>query len=731
MENHLARQAKEIAEMSVLSRSLKEELETERTKRVALEQEMSVLSRSLKEELETERTKCVALEQEMSVLSRSLKEELETERTKRVALEQEMSTCAELEARVRNRDLRIAALERRLTAVEDSTSFQIGNALVSAAKAPRSAVRLPGRIWGIYRMRVDRNNAATKSLPAAAKRQEEYLLQLHHERGVAGIRQHLAAHYSADEVGLRNALISAGKMLRARGFSKDEITLLREAVALNRSDTSLRALYWAMQREGDLAAAWQAVRDLRDLYGERPSTLQQEVLNKLSRSAAFQLSVVDKIPPQPVAQLTSIPNRVCYVLHNSLPFASGGYATRAQGMALGLKGAGFDVVALTRPGFPLDAKPELVADEIPVQDDIEGVPYRRLLKPSRQGSSAVEYMEAAADAMAAEFERIRPAFVLAASNYQTALPALIAARRLGIPFAYEIRGFWEITRISREPEFIHTPSYKIQELLEAETAKHADHVFTLTGPMKQEMVRRGVAANQITLLPNSCQPERFVPRPRDEALAATLGVPSDVPVIGYIGTFVQYEGLELLVGAAAELRDRGLPFRLLLVGNENVSAGDAGPITTEIRRIAAERGLEDWLIMPGRVPHDQVEAYYSLIDIAPFPRKAQPVTEMVSPMKPLEAYAMEKAVVASSVGALQELVQDGKTGLIFEKDNVASLTDVLARLIADPDLRERLGKEGRRWVEAERTWDATTRIAAEKIRAIIAEKAPSVAAPIH
>ena len=103
----------------------------------------------------------------------------------------------------------------------------------------------------------------------------------------------------------------------------------------------------------------------------------------------------------------------------------------------------------------------------------------------------------------------------------------------------------------------------------------------------------------------------------------------DVPVIGYIGTFVQYEGLEDLAKACALLRARGETFRLMIVGSENSEGAGMGPIETEIFRIAEDGGFLHWLIMPGRVPHEEVAEYYSLIDIAPFPRKPQPVTEMV------------------------------------------------------------------------------------------------------
>jgi glycosyltransferase involved in cell wall biosynthesis len=218
-----------------------------------------------------------------------------------------------------------------------------------------------------------------------------------------------------------------------------------------------------------------------------------------------------------------------------------------------------------------------------------------------------------------------------------------------------------------------------------------------------------VPSERIDLLPNSCDPDRFEPRARDDELAARLGIEPGVPVIGYIGTFVDYEGLEDLAAACALLKTRGLKFRLMLVGNENASGQERGPITAQIIEAATAAGMLDWLLLPGRVPHDEVESYYSLIDIAPFPRKPWPVCEMVSPMKPLEALAMEKAVLVSNVRALAEMIRDGDTGLQFQKGDVNSLADALQRLLGDPALRRRLGVAGREWVVTDRTWNAVGR----------------------
>lgn len=506
-----------------------------------------------------------------------------------------------------------------------------------------------------------------------------------------------------------DALFQAAILLGKIGRGQSQLPLLYKALTLKPSSAICRAGFSAAVRERQTGDARYFLDQIRPLLStsrrDRDWLEQAEKRCKALpiEAGALQALLERRMPPDH----EPVPGRICYVLHNALPFSSGGYATRAQGLAGGLQGVGHEVIILTRPGYPLDIITDLTPGDVPETQVIDDITHVRTLEPTRKTHSGQHYILTAAEALKARFREYRPALVIAASNHLTSLPAQIAARALGIPFIYEVRGFWEVTRLSRDPGYGATSLYAEQARLEALSALHADHVFTLTGPMKAELVSRGVPEGMISLLPNSCDPARFVPRGRDMALATRLGIPADVPVIGYIGSFVQYEGLDDLARACAILARRGLDFRLMLVGNENVSGTDKGPITAEIERVAAEEGLASRLIMPGRIPHGQVEAHYSLIDIAPFPRKPQPVTEMVSPMKPLEAYAMEKAVVASSVRALSEMVRDGETGLLFEKGDAASLAAALERLIRDPGLRKRLGKAGRQWVERERTWGKT------------------------
>jgi len=407
-------------------------------------------------------------------------------------------------------------------------------------------------------------------------------------------------------------------------------------------------------------------------------------------------------------------SKISYVLYNSLPYASAGYATRGHSVAVAIRKLGYDLELVTRPGFPIDLKETPIDSVIPTLSDIDGVPYVRLTEPSKRGLDNFSYIIRSAAALENHFRRSKPDLVIAASNFLNAIPSLLAARRAGIPFIYEVRGMWEITRQSRDPSYGDTIEFKVYRFLETLACRYADLVLTLTGPMRDDLISRGIDPCRIKLVPNSCNVEAFQPRARDNVLAESLGIPSAIPVIGYVGSFVQYEGLDDLARACAELKRRGIQFRLLLVGKEKTADGEPGPITSSIVDTAEAGGYAEWLVMPGRVNHEEVSTYYSLIDIAPFPRKAQLVTELVSPLKPLEAMGMSKAVIVSSVRAMAEMVQDGETGLIFQKGNVEDLADKLASLVQGPDLRAKLGQNARDWVARKRTWEGTWLAVLEK-----------------
>jgi glycosyltransferase involved in cell wall biosynthesis/polysaccharide pyruvyl transferase WcaK-like protein len=544
------------------------------------------------------------------------------------------------------------------------------------------------------------------------------LVELYESKGIESIVAEIDKNDFQSEKEFSLELLRVGKLLYEAGKDDAYIQFARKALDKDHSFGVCYAAYLAAERTSNFEMAERLMATIESHPEAISNESQQKRILKLKSGVAYHLSVTKLIESKKPRQIQSISKRICYVLHNSLPYSSGGYSTRAHGVATGLKATGYDIQCVTRPGFPSDIDEDLEANKIELNDIIEGINYTRIIEPSRKKLRFVEYIPAAAKALQNHLIELKPEFVIAASNYVVALPVAIACRRLGIPFAYEVRGFWEITRMSRDKEYFKTPAFSVQKKLEAAVCNSANQVFTLNNNMRDELVKRGVNQNKIELLPNSCNTKKFIPQNRDNVLAKTLNIPKGTPVIGYIGTFVDYEGLELLASACVHLKNEGIDFRLLLVGNENVSSHELGPISDEIVNIAQKGGFDEWLIMTGRVSHDKVENYYSLIDISAFPRKPWPVCEMVSPMKPLEALSMEKAVVVSSVKALSEIIKEGETGLIFEKDCTVSLGQTLKKLVESPELRIKLGKAGRNWVCKERTWH----IIGEKAASLISKR---------
>ena len=349
-------------------------------------------------------------------------------------------------------------------------------------------------------------------------------------------------------------LIAVSRELKKRGAKKAELEVLKEANRLSSSSSSMRALFWSSRRSGDFFLAKDIAKKLKFMYGTKPNAVQTAFLKKTED--LFLLDALFNESNSKKRLVTPIKNRIAYVLHNAQPYSSGGYATRGHGIAKGLKSIGYDLKAVCRPGFPFDLDEQFLQQELPEVQMVDGVEYSISSWPSRRGVPLAEYIENAADVLTTKFSKLKPEYIIAASNHVTAMPALIAAKRLGLPFFYEVRGFWEITRVSREPDFVNSLAYKLAVFYETEIAKNASHVFTLTSGMKALMISRGIDENSITLVPNSCNPEDFIPIKRNKTLAEELNIPDDVPVIGYIGTFVQYEGLDHLVEACGMLKQK-------------------------------------------------------------------------------------------------------------------------------------------------------------------------------
>ena len=392
-----------------------------------------------------------------------------------------------------------------------------------------------------------------------------------------------------------------------------------------------------------------------------------------------------------------IPGRVLHVVTVSEPYRLAGYTVRTHDVVRAQQAVGLDAHVVTQAGFP---ERELARDA-PADEVVAGVPYHRLRPGETAGLTRDAAAGVGARAAADLVARLRPAVLHAHSNHVPARLALAVARPIGIPVVYEVRGFWEESWAAKrgldEVTAVGNDRYRGERAAETAAILEADAIVTLSETMRAELEGRGCPPERITVVPNAVDVERFVPGPRDPDLAGRLGIDPADQVIGYVTTLNVYEGLPTLLAAAARLRSAGRRLRLLLVGD--------GPEHTAVLADAARLGLDDGtLVLPGRLAHDGIAAAYGLIDVFVVPRTPDRVSRLVTPLKPLEAMAMARAVVVSDLPALRELVEPGVTGRAFRPGDAEDLARVVGELLDDPVERDRLGREGRAWVERERTW---------------------------
>ncbi|WP_138379646.1 TIGR04063 family PEP-CTERM/XrtA system glycosyltransferase [Luteithermobacter gelatinilyticus] len=276
------------------------------------------------------------------------------------------------------------------------------------------------------------------------------------------------------------------------------------------------------------------------------------------------------------------------------------------------------------------------------------------------------------------------------------LAALAAGRARGIPVVYEIRAFWEDAAVSHGTCREGDLRYRLSRWLETRVARQADAVTCICNGLKQDLVARGISSDKITIIPNAVDIASFSgPRAPDPDLQDRLGL-RDAVTLGFIGSFYDYEGLDILLDSLPLIYQEIPQVRLLLVGG--------GEKAESLRHQARTLGLEDRVIFTGRVPYDQVQTYYNLVDIFVYPRKKMRLTDLVTPLKPLEAMAQHKLVAASDIGGHHELITDGVTGTLFRPDDPRDLARCLVDLLHRRDDWPAMQAAGRRYVEQERNW---------------------------
>jgi PEP-CTERM/exosortase A-associated glycosyltransferase len=275
-----------------------------------------------------------------------------------------------------------------------------------------------------------------------------------------------------------------------------------------------------------------------------------------------------------------------------------------------------------------------------------------------------------------------------------------AVRFRRVPFVYELRAFWEDAAIEQEKASHFSLRYSLARGLETHVVRRADAVVGIARAILNNLEARGVPPERLFHVPNGVDTLRFVPRAADSDLAATLGL-NGAPTLGFIGTLFPWEGVEWLVRACVALHQRGFAFKMLIVGD--------GAEAEQVRRAIQENDAGSYIYAIGRVPHDQVERYYSVMDVMVYPRHSMRLTELVTPLKPLEAMAIGKTVLGSDVGGVRELIEPEVTGLLFKPGDTEDFAQQAMRLLQDSKLRRVLGDAARQSVAADKDWKVIVR----------------------
>ena len=382
--------------------------------------------------------------------------------------------------------------------------------------------------------------------------------------------------------------------------------------------------------------------------------------------------------------------KILHVLDRSIPNLSG-YSIRSKYIVENQNKLGFCPIVLTSPRFHTGKKTEIlnnieyIRTTLKKHNPVFTLPFikefyeiilvlRKILHISRKH----------------DFDIIH-----AHSPSLWGIAAMLAAQRLKKPFCYEVRAFWEDAAVDLGRFKEQSLFYRISQHIENIVFKKADAIICICNGLKKEIISR-INKKNIFLVPNGVDTKIFRPLPKSNELSKKYDLEGKT-TIGFIGSFFTFEGLDLLIRAIPKiLRNRG-NIAFLFVGDgverENLT-----------NLVKSMRLPSDRIIFTGRVPHEKILNYYSLLDILVYPRTSKRITELVTPLKPLEAMSMGKVVLASNVGGLQELIEDNVNGVIFEKDNIDDLASKLIMLLDRKDLRQKIGQKAIESMRIDRDW---------------------------
>lgn len=380
--------------------------------------------------------------------------------------------------------------------------------------------------------------------------------------------------------------------------------------------------------------------------------------------------------------------RVLHVLHQSKPHLAG-YTIRA----------GYIISFEVEDGIECCiASSSQQPDAGVLREEIDGLVYHRTppQKPHRGGVRELASMQALSKTLKRAIAEFQPDLIHAHSPILVGLPALYSAKRNKIPLVYEVRDLWENASLDRGKFAYQSPQYRVARGLESIIFKTADAVVTICDSLRDEIAPRIPASTPLYVTANGVESTRFVARDPSQAIIEKWKLKGK-KVIGYIGAFQPYEGLDTLILAMPEILERIPNAHLMLTGGAN-------DLAKELVELTNSKGLSEHITHVGRVPHSEVEDMYSVADVMAYPRILTRTTALTTPLKPLEAMSLHRPVIVSDVGAMLELVRPGETGLTFKAGDPSDLAKACIQVLENPEKSATMATAARKYVEEERDW---------------------------
>jgi glycosyltransferase involved in cell wall biosynthesis len=291
------------------------------------------------------------------------------------------------------------------------------------------------------------------------------------------------------------------------------------------------------------------------------------------------------------------------------------------------------------------------------------------------------------------------------------LGGIWAAQKLSIPLILEVHA----DIINVEMPLHNEPLRGIQryfaELMTRHCFEQASKIVVVSEAVgKRLQTYWQVPADRIVAVPLGADLELFNPAIEYSKVRSELGL-DDGPIVMFTGSFQPWHGVDNLIQAFSRVIPEVPRAKLVLVGD--------GRTRADLEAQAKEAGLADKVIFTGSVPYQKVPALLSIAEVAVAPYPELPTELWFSPLKLFEYMAAAKAIVASNVGQIAEVLEDGYSGLLVEPGNVEALSQALIRLLKNTELRLSLGKNARKEALEKHSWQSHAERLEEIYRSVL------------